>query len=87
MRFLVDAQLPPSLARWLGQRQCSATAGRDLGLRDSDDGNPGAPAVVWLRIGNCTNRVLFTWLEPLLPEIMNRLAQGEKLIELRAHPP
>lgn len=45
--------------------------------------NPIAPPVIWLRIGNCTNRVLFAWLEPLLPEIKNRLNQGEKIIEVR----
>ena len=109
MRLLVDAQLPPALARWLGERGCAATPVRELGLRDSDDGslwnfaitggwtvltkdedfvarcvgNPAAPAVVWLRIGNCTNRVLFAWLEPLLPEIRNRLNEREKLIEVR----
>jgi predicted nuclease of predicted toxin-antitoxin system len=109
MRLLVDAQLPPGLARWLGEHGLTATAVRELGLRDSDDGsiwnfatagdwtvvtkdedfvarcvgNPMAPAVVWLRIGNCTNRVLFAWLEPWLPEIQKRLSEGEKLIEVR----
>ena len=109
MRFLVDAQLPPTLARWLGERSLSATAARELGLRESDDGsiwnfataggwtvitkdedfvarcvgNTAAPAVVWLRLGNCTNRVPFAWLEPFLPEILLRLNDGEKLIEVR----
>ena len=110
MRLLIDAQLPPALARWLGERGFAATPVRELGLRDSDDGsiwnfattghwtvltkdedfvarcvgNPTtAPPVIWLRIGNCTNRVLFVWLEPLLPEIKNRLDQGEKIIEVR----
>ena len=109
MRFLVDAQLPPALAHWLGQSGCAATPVRDLGLRESDDGSiwnfanagawtvvtkdedfvarcissPDGPPVVWLRIGNCTNRVLFAWLEPLLAEIQNRLNEGEKLIEVR----
>jgi predicted nuclease of predicted toxin-antitoxin system len=109
MRFLVDAQLPPALARWLGEHGLAATAVRELGLRDSDDGsiwnfattgdwtvvtkdedfvarclgNAGAPAVVWLRIGNCTNRALFAWLEPLLPEIRKRLAAGDRFIEVR----
>ena len=109
MRLLLDAQLPPALACWLGERGVAATPVRELGLRDSDDGsiwnfaksggwtvvtkdedfvarcvgNPAAPPVVWLRIGNCTNRVLLTWLEPFLPEIKNRLEQGEKLIEVR----
>jgi predicted nuclease of predicted toxin-antitoxin system len=109
MRFLVDAQLPPALARWFGDHGISATAVRDAGFRDSDDGsiwnfvvsgewtlvtkdedfvercigNPSAPPVVWLRVGNCTNHVLFDWLTPLLPEIKKRLVDGEKLIEVR----
>lgn len=109
MRLLVDAQLPPALARWLGDHSLSATAVREVGLRESDDGsiwnfaveggwtvitkdedfvarcvgNPAAPAVVWLRYGSCTNRVLFAWLDPFLPEIVRRLNAGEKLIEVR----
>ncbi len=46
-------------------------------------GNPVAPVVVWLRIGNCTNRVLFAWLEPLLPQIKTRLAAGDRFMEVR----
>ena len=109
MRFLVDAQLPPALARWLGEQGHSAIAARDAGLRDSDDGsiwnfaatgnwtvvtkdedfmdrclgNPAAPAVVWLRIGNCTNRILFAWLALMLPEIIRQLESGQRLIEVR----
>ena len=37
MRFLVDAQLPPSLARFLAEHGEQATACRDVGLRDADD--------------------------------------------------
>ena len=109
MRFLVDAQLPPALARWLGERGFAATAVRELGLRDSDDRSirnfataggwtvvtkdedfisrcftsADAPGVVWLRIGNCTNRVLFAWLEPLLPGIVERVEAGIRLVEVR----
>lgn len=39
--------------------------------------SPIPPSVVWLRIGNCTNRRLFGWLGPLLPEIKRRLSEGE----------
>ncbi len=39
-------------------------------------------AVVWLRLGNATNSVLRNWLGPLLPEILERLAGGETLIEV-----
>jgi predicted nuclease of predicted toxin-antitoxin system len=38
MRFLVDAQLPPSLAQWLGEHGLAATSVRELGLANSDDG-------------------------------------------------
>jgi predicted nuclease of predicted toxin-antitoxin system len=41
------------------------------------------PPVVWLRIGNATNRVLFAWLEPLLPEIIRQLESGQTLVEVR----
>lgn len=50
-------------------------------------GNPAAPAVVWLRTGNCTNRVLFAWLEPLLPEILRQLESGQRLVEVRRAKP
>lgn len=46
---------------------------------DSTDG----PSIVWLRIGNCTNRVLFAWLEPLLPEILRQLESGHRIVEVR----
>lgn len=109
MRFLVDAQLPPALADWIGKRGHSASPVRALGLRDSDDGSifnlaqeqewilvtkdedfverclgvAGAPQVVWLRIGNCTNPRLFTILEPLWAEIVKKLENGDSLIEVR----
>ena len=28
-----------------------------------------APAIVWLRVGNCSRQDLLEWFEPLLPEI------------------
>ena len=40
--------------------------------------------LVWVRKGNCSNRVLMAWLEPLWPDTLKRLEQGERLIELRA---
>ena len=38
MKFLVDAQLPPGLARWLTDAGCEAQAVRRIGQRDADDG-------------------------------------------------
>lgn len=40
------------------------------------------PPVVWLRLGNATNAALRHWLKPLWPEIVQRLAVGETLLEI-----
>jgi predicted nuclease of predicted toxin-antitoxin system len=39
--------------------------------------------LVWIRKGNCSNRVLIAWIEPLWPDTLSRLEQGERVIELR----
>ena len=41
MRFLVDAQLPPVLARFLEEQGLEARAVREVGLRDASD------TVIW----------------------------------------
>lgn len=42
MKFLVDAQLPPALARWLLEAGCEAQAVREIGLREAED------SAIWL---------------------------------------
>jgi predicted nuclease of predicted toxin-antitoxin system len=42
-----------------------------------------APKVVWILIGNATNRVLEARMQPLMPEILAALAAGEEIIEIR----
>ena len=42
-----------------------------------------APVVVWLRIGNSSNRALISWLLPLWPEIVLRISCGDCLVEVR----
>ena len=41
------------------------------------------PPVVWLRIGNASKRTLLLWFDPLLPRIITKLEQGDRLIEVR----
>ena len=41
------------------------------------------PVVVWLRIGNTSNRTLIAWLLPLWPDILARIESGDKLVEVR----
>jgi len=82
VKFLVDAQLPPALARWLSEAGHQAEAVREIGLRDAEDDAiwqhalttstvivtkdedfatrlqqaTSAPQIVWLRVGNTSNR-------------------------------
>jgi predicted nuclease of predicted toxin-antitoxin system len=37
VKFLVDAQLPPALARWLVEAGVEAQAVREIGLREAND--------------------------------------------------
>jgi predicted nuclease of predicted toxin-antitoxin system len=40
------------------------------------------PVIVWLRVGNTTNRALRAWIEPRLPGIVQLVAEGNQLIEV-----
>lgn len=108
MKFLVDAQLPPALARWLRDAGHEAEHVEDVGLREGSDAaiwtfalqndaiivtkdedfvaravrSATAPVIVWLRIGNTTNRALLDWIEPRLPGIAHLLMQGGRLVEV-----
>jgi len=109
MKFIVDAQLPPSLARWLREQGHQAEHVQDVGLHEAEDspiwnyaleqdaivltkdedfaGRVGqgrkTPVIVWLRIGNCSNRALREWFFPLLPEIIREIEQGQRFVEVR----
>ena len=108
MKFLVDAQLPPALARWLREAGHQAEHVEDVGLRDANDAaiwaralqsgaiivtkdedfamrsvqTAAGPAILWLRVGNTTNRALRLWIEPRLPGIAQLLAQSSRLVEV-----
>lgn len=41
-----------------------------------------APQVLWLRVGNTSNRALFEWLRPIWPSIEHSLQSGERLVEV-----
>jgi predicted nuclease of predicted toxin-antitoxin system len=110
VNFLIDAQLPPALARWIGSQGHQATHVFEVGLQAADDEpiweyareqkavvvskdedfvdrwllSDRPVPLVWIRRGNCSNRALLVWLEPLWQDVLKRLQQGERLIELRA---
>jgi predicted nuclease of predicted toxin-antitoxin system len=113
MRFVVDAQLPPALARFLKDQGHTAEHVLYLGLNEAEDSAiwdyalrhdavvitkdedfsiriamqkkgpvEPSPAIVWLRVGNTSNRALLDWFAPLLPDIERALLAGERLIEV-----
>jgi predicted nuclease of predicted toxin-antitoxin system len=65
----------------LAQRSAIITKDEDFAVWILQ-GRPG-PSVVWLRIGNSSNRAMIAWLTPLLPAILRQLDEGERLIEVR----
>ena len=61
----------------------------DAGLRGGGDRaiwahaqQTAGPVIVWLRVGNTTNRALRAWLEPRLPGIIGLVGQGHRLVEV-----
>jgi predicted nuclease of predicted toxin-antitoxin system len=53
--------------------------------KDDDFAQPGLNrdiAVVWLRIGNASNRLLIEWLEPRWAVVEQALADGATFIEV-----
>jgi predicted nuclease of predicted toxin-antitoxin system len=109
VKFLVDAQLPPALARWLREAGHEAQAVREVGLREAEDGDiwnhalkagavivtkdedfpqraqqaDASPVIVWLCIGNASNRALREWFLPQLPQIIEWIEQGVRVLEIR----
>jgi predicted nuclease of predicted toxin-antitoxin system len=63
------------------------SAGSAIVTKDADFSvrtvtSPAGPAIVWIRIGNATNRALLDQLESLWPEVEEALQRGERLIEV-----
>jgi predicted nuclease of predicted toxin-antitoxin system len=111
LNFLVDAQLPPALARALSTLGHESIHVEDLGLasapdiriwkeavergsviitKDEDfiDGNrvrfgTPVPSVIWIRLGNISRRALLDSFLPLLPQIIDLIAAGDTVIEVR----
>jgi predicted nuclease of predicted toxin-antitoxin system len=106
--FLVDAQLPPSLAEALRQAGFQAVHLVDLGLLAATDeqiweeaisrsavlvtkdrdfplrraaSNDG-PAILWVRVGNMSNRKLIELALRALPAIIDAIERDEVVIEL-----
>jgi predicted nuclease of predicted toxin-antitoxin system len=42
-----------------------------------------APVIIWLRLGNASNRALQQWFMPQLPQILTWIEQEVRVIEIR----
>ena len=108
LRFLVDAQLPPALAKRLAEFGYDADHVNRVGLGVATDDaiwsyaatdravlitkdedfvalarrDVKGPPVIWLRLGNTTNDALWRAIEPLIPQMVRAIADGERLIEI-----
>ncbi len=109
MRFLVDAQLPPALARYLSASMgVDATHVLDLGLLTATDSaiwqfalehqyvvitkdddfqvraalSTTQPAIIWVRIGNCSKKKLLDVFAQHWPTIQAELSCGTLLVEI-----
>lgn len=54
--------------------------GEDFAIRASV--SKTAPVIVWIRLGNCTNKRLQAWFEDELPSIIAMIESGNRLIEI-----
>jgi predicted nuclease of predicted toxin-antitoxin system len=72
-------------ALWLRAEATDAViVSKDEDFADLVRRSTEGPRVVWLRTGNGTRRDLLLFLEPLWSVIEARLADGERLIEVRS---
>lgn len=75
MRFLVDAQLPPTLARWLEERGYEARHVLEVGLASADD------RTIWRAAGEA-GCVLVT-KDRGFEELATREPEGPQIVWLR----
>ncbi|MBI1902472.1 MAG: DUF5615 family PIN-like protein [Planctomycetia bacterium] len=109
MKFLVDNQLPPALARHLESHGHEAKHVSEIGLAEATDQaiwqaateqgrvivskdedflhmtatTDAGPGVVWVRLGNCRKSALLSAFDGALPDIVEQLSKGQRIVELR----
>ena len=77
---LRDAEDGPIEAHALSAGAVIVTKDEDYAARAALE--PNGPPIVWLRVGNATNRALLEWLRPRWPQVVVLLSAGHRLIEV-----
>lgn len=78
---LRDAEDTPIWRYALEHQTILITNDEDFAERARQTNN--APVIVWLRIGNASNRALQRWFMPQLPQILEWIEQGVRVLEIR----
>jgi len=95
-QWLRDAGHEAQAVREVGLREAedsaiwqhAQTAGRVIVTKDEDFAQraqslAAGPVIVWLRIGNTSNAALREWLIPQLPQLVELIGQGYRVVEVR----
>jgi len=108
MKFIVDAQLPPALARFLAAKGEDVVHVLDVQMMESSDSQiwdfslqnslviitkdedfqlrasvtAKHPSIVWVRVGNCSKKVLLAFFDQKWSEVKAELSNGAQLVEL-----
>lgn len=56
---------------------------KDEDFRRLTERRPDDVRVVWIRLGNCSNRVLFAHFRRVWPRVRLQLEAGQRLVEVR----
>jgi predicted nuclease of predicted toxin-antitoxin system len=78
---LREAEDSPIWRYALENRTILITKDEDFAERARQGGN--TPEILWLRIGNVSNRALRQWFLPQLPQIIEWIEQGVRVLEIR----
>ena len=95
-QWLRDAGHEAQAVREVGLREAEDSAiwqhaqaeGRVIVTKDEDFAQraqslAAGPVIVWLRIGNTSNAALREWLIPQLPQLVELIGQGHRVVEVR----
>jgi predicted nuclease of predicted toxin-antitoxin system len=78
---LADADDTPNWQRAIREKEIIVSKDEDFAVRRILA--TSGPQVIWLRLGNCSNRILMMRLMLIWPEVERRLHAGDALVEVQ----
>jgi len=65
------------------QAEARVIVTKDEDFAQRAQSSAAGPVIVWLRIGNTSNAALRQWLIPQLPQLIELIGQGYRVVEVR----